>query len=654
MMRAMYAGVSGLKTHQTKMDVIGNNIANVNTVAFKSSMTTFSEVMYQNLSSASGATADGRGGVNAKQIGLGVATGSTSINITSPGATQTTGDAFDLAITGDSFFIVNNGVDNLFTKAGAFYVDGTGNLAMKSTGYNVMGWQADDTGMIKKDEVSPLRIMQEKNLTSPPEATEKGTCLGILDKNSAQVNSDMGYIMNLNFYDALGYSYTAKFSVRSTDEAGEYTVELTDILDSNGISIVDTYNATELADIVKFGNQNIQTEVKKYELLPGVRYDDTAKKYYRKATFPDITSDYEEKKVPGFLYDANKFTVNGTTVTAEGAMELSAEELEDIYGVVYVTSDANGNPVQPYYYKEDHITGNGYIIDSPDKWVEALGIDTSTVKNFAVNVENDGTATFTFEQDFTLIEGAVADGTGFYDIEVEQEDAYGIDTSDPTKTYKFDVAPNGVAQVTINTVISANVLKFNTDTGVFSSINGADTVMLNFADSVKDKLGGMSSLKNFSDIEIDFTQTKWFDNGGSSTMGLDSGDIDGVTGKGKKLGDLIGLSVSSDGIVWGSYDNGNTAVLGQIAVANFPNPAGLEKVGENCYQTTLNSGDFDGIGQEIIGNGGKMTSGVLEMSNVDLSTEFTEMITTQRGFQANSRIITTSDTLLEELINLKR
>ena len=95
-------------------------------------------------------------------------------------------------------------------------------------------------------------------------------------------------------------------------------------------------------------------------------------------------------------------------------------------------------------------------------------------------------------------------------------------------------------------------------------------------------------------------------------------------------------------------------MLGQIAVAVFANPAGLEKVGENCYQTTLNSGEFDGIGQDISADGGKMTSGVLEMSNVDLSTEFTEMITTQRGFQANSRIITTSDTLLEELINLKR
>ena len=115
MMRAMYAGVAGLKTHQTKMDVIGNNIANVNTVAFKSSSTAFSELMYQNVSGASGPTANGRGGVNAKQIGLGVTTASTSVNIASPGSTQTTGDGFDLAITGDSFFVVNNGSQNLFT-----------------------------------------------------------------------------------------------------------------------------------------------------------------------------------------------------------------------------------------------------------------------------------------------------------------------------------------------------------------------------------------------------------------------------------------------------------------------------------------------------------------------------------------------------------
>ena len=110
---------------------------------------------------------------------------------------------------------------------------------------------------------------------------------------------------------------------------------------------------------------------------------------------------------------------------------------------------------------------------------------------------------------------------------------------------------------------------------------------------------------------------------------------------------MIGISIDNNGLITGTYDNGNTETLGQIAVAQFANASGLEKVGENCYRTTLNSGEFDG-------DGSSMTSGELEMSNVDLSTEFTQMIITQRGFQANSRIITTSDTLLEELVNLKR
>ena len=137
-------------------------------------------------------------------------------------------------------------------------------------------------------------------------------------------------------------------------------------------------------------------------------------------------------------------------------------------------------------------------------------------------------------------------------------------------------------------------------------------------------------------------------------MGMSSGQADGTTGKGKKMGNMIGLSVSDNGEIYGTYDNGNKQLLGQIAVAQFANASGLEKAGENCYTTTLNSGDFDGIGVDITASGGKMAAGELEMSNVDLAQEFTEMITTQRGFQANSRIITTSDSLLEELVNLKR
>ena len=168
MMRSLFSAVSGLKTHQTRMDVIGNNVANVNTVAFKSSGVTFSEIMYQTISGASGANAaTGRGGVNAKQIGLGVSTGSTKTRITLPGAAETTGDGLDVRLTDTStsnFFIVNNGSKNLFTRAGSFYVDGAGNLCMTSTGYTVMGWQVDETtGEIKKDQVSALKVMEEKN-----------------------------------------------------------------------------------------------------------------------------------------------------------------------------------------------------------------------------------------------------------------------------------------------------------------------------------------------------------------------------------------------------------------------------------------------------------------------------------------------------------
>ncbi len=158
MMRSLYSGVAGLRTHQTRMDVIGNNIANVNTTAYKSQSMTFSDLMYQTTQAASGANATtGVGGVNARQIGLGSKTSAIKTAITQPGSSQTTNDPFDIMITGDSFFVVSNGVENFFTRDGSFYVDGAGNLAMTSTGYNVMGWQVDasDPTIIKQDPVTP-------------------------------------------------------------------------------------------------------------------------------------------------------------------------------------------------------------------------------------------------------------------------------------------------------------------------------------------------------------------------------------------------------------------------------------------------------------------------------------------------------------------
>lgn len=221
------------------------------------------------------------------------------------------------------------------------------------------------------------------------------------------------------------------------------------------------------------------------------------------------------------------------------------------------------------------------------------------------------------------------------------------------KDYEFkDVTTtvNGVTTHSYQIVkkSATNLLKFNTEDGKFHSIGGGTnkSVELNLNNANLNKNG------NFQNITVDFSQCLNYS--GKSTIGADAGAVDGTTGKGRKLGAMTGIFIDTNGRIYGTYDNGNTELLGQIAVAQFSNASGLEKVGESCYRTTLNSGEFDGIGVEISADGSSMTTGELEMSNVDLSSEFTSMITTQRGFQANSRVITTSDTLLEELVNLKR
>lgn len=552
MMRSMYSAVSGLKTHQTRMDVIGNNIANVNTVAFKSSSVTFSDILYQTTSNASGANATtGTGGVNAKQIGLGTTAAATKVSITSAGASETTGNPFDIRLTdknSTNFFIVNNGSENVFTRSGSFYVDGSGNLCMSSTGYTVMGWQVDETtGEIRKDTVSALRIMQEKNLTSAPEATTQATIAGVLDENDADVKSDAGKVMNLNFYDNLGYQYTAKFAIKATAKDGEYTVELTSILDSNNKNITEGFTQAQMKDI--FGDTDTKTTIASYSsTLPGCgyTYDATNGKLTNTATGADVTIDK-----------------NGTLADGTG------KTIKDVFGV------SEGN--------------------------------LKNIKDSAAATNDD----YVFEN---------------------------VDNGDGTHSY----------QIIKKSATSS--LKFNTEDGKFKSIgNGTEkSVELNLNNANLNKNG------NFQNITVDFSQCLNYNNSGKSTIGADAGAVDGTTGKGRKLGAMTGISIDTSGRIYGTYDNGNTELLGQIAVAQFSNASGLEKVGESCYRTTLNSGEFDGIGVEISADGSSMTTGELEMSNVDLSSEFTSMITTQRGFQANSRVITTSDTLLEELVNLKR
>ncbi len=478
MMRSLFSGVSGLKVHQTKMDVIGNNISNVNTIGFKSSSVTFSDVFYQTTQSSSGPNpTTGTTGRNAMQIGLGSNVASITTAITSSGASQRTDNPFDVMIEGDSFFIVNSGGTNYFTKAGSFNIDAQGTLCTPS-GASVMGWQVDanDDTRTVADAVSPLTIMSPENLYAEPAATTNIYISGNIDSKDTQLTSDTGKRVNLTFYDNRGHSYTADMIIRQTEDAtNTYTVALNDVKGEDGQSI-----------------------------------------FLKKVVDPETGE---------VTYDSTGYT--GLTFGEQDGLEINTE--------------------------------------------------TGTV--------------------------SAGDNVG-------------------------------------------SVITFNGSTGKFVSIGddeGSKTISLSIpGDSTP-----------FSTIEIDFSTITMYSTSGSSSLEATKGSLEGI-GAGKQVGSMTGVNIDGSGKIYGKYDNGDSRLLGQIAVASFSNPAGLEAVGNSMFAATQNSGDFDGIGQDPTQGGGSLTTGVLEMSNVDLSQQFTDMITTQRGFQANSRIITTSDTLLEELINLKR
>lgn len=592
MMRSLFSGVAGLKTHQIKMDVIGNNIANVNTVGYKSQSIVFTELMYQTTQRASGPNGDtGKAGMNAKQIGLGVMSGAINTAVTQEGSTQNTGNAFDVRITGESFFVVSNGSGYNFTRDGSFYVDAAGNLAMSSTGYNVMGWLPDPiTGNIVQDTVQRLQILSAENLISEPQATEKARFTGIIDRNDTNVLSATGKAMNFSFYDNLGYTYNARFKLKATDEKGIYVLTLDDVLQGKE-SILDEFDASIFVGANTTGSSVNAAKKNSYSTVDGYSLN--------------FTTDADGNKV----YDG---TITVTDPNGGTSRTLDPADIFNAGGTVKAGQEENANEYAAAFGLPDY------------KGLLALTVNEATT--------NGGTTTVAA----TSVLKALLNGGEYTN-------------ADGDTVNLFDGGTLNVDGFTTDAGTSVK-LTYDAEKGTFVGLNGTTNLKeFNFLLTPKD-----ATAKNpFKQIAMDLSASLNLNNEKTSTISPTYGDKDG-NGAGCALGKMTGVSIQNDGKIYGAYDNGQTKLLGQIAVANFANAAGLEKTGDNLYQATLNSGEFDGIGVDVSSDGGSIRSGVLEMSNVDLSTEFTELITTQRGFQANSRIITVSDTLLEELVNLKR
>jgi flagellar hook protein FlgE len=629
------------------MDVIGNNIANVNTTAYKAQSVTFNELMYQTTKRASGASAEtGVGGTNAFQIGLGVKVGAINTNIATQGAMQTTNLPFDLAITGSAFFIVNNGFENFFTRAGSFYIDGAGNLAMTSTGYNVMGWQVDpdNPNNIRKDSVSALRVMTEANMTFPPEATTLATVSGIVDKNDTDINSSIGKIMNLEFFDNLGYRYTARLATHVIDaDSGQFYTQLVDILDMNGVSI-----GPDRLEQVTFGSNE--------DVLSSISY--LPRTNTNRQQYINVNDGVGGNVISGPV---------GVTTTVGAAPNVPSAAIQALYGVALVDGDTftinqAGNLVVPAGSSAPGI----YVpVAAASARVDIYFVEHQTLGNdihFAVGTAPRPLANIPAQNfyrlnassgDFEFVPGTDPVpplGPPTFDSVITADNIealYGIPLDG---VLEFIVEGNGTLTVIRREVENVALLDFIPGTGAFARISGNPdgNIILGF--------GASDLMSNFTDIELNFSNVLMTNNNGMATIGASAGGtgVNRGLGTGRRIGEMIEVIVQDDGRIYANYDNGQSRLLGQISTATFANPSGLEKRGDNLYSATMNSGEFDGIGEDIKIGGGYMSSGVLEMSNVDLSAEFTEMITTQRGFQANSRIITVSDTLLEELTNLKR
>lgn len=549
MSRLMYSGISGMKVNQTKLDVVGNNIANSSTTAFKYSNTKFADMLSQNSSSAT-APSTKTGGTNASQVGLGVQLASID-TIMTQGNLQSTSRALDVAIDQSGFFIVSQGpavtgdntiqisqaagahsIDStslassgsklMYTRDGSFTLDRDGNL-LTSSGYRVMGYSLTNDS---NSEVATSQKPDDVTLTS------------------------------------IGLS----FSFGPGTQLNGYTIELGNIgPDTPASASVDTDNKKIIIN-ADFTNSNLQTAQVQSAIDKALTAKGISQQVVASGEIKPIPKDTLSGKV-----DAGSATVNGMNITLPPEMK-------------------------------------GYTVK--------IGTVTEGTKESA-SVDTDA-KTITLNGDF-------ANGTA--------------DITQLAAALKNAVGLKGF--VNTNVAITGNVQKIP-DTAS-AKVEGGTSVQSLGRDGSVYFVDGTGTVNAYDE----------------SLKSLKIPDKVIMAGTGDELR-VTSYTISEEGIVYGNLENGKMAALGQIAMANFKNPEGLEKSGGNLYTTSANSGDaiiksgLNTTGDDNSKAYGDTIQGMLEMSNVDLAEQFTDMIIATRAFQASSKAINTGDEILQDIINLKR
>ena len=675
MIRSMYSAVSGLKGHQTRMDVVGNNIANVNTTGFKASRVTFADMISQNLSGASSPTGT-IGGVNPKQIGLGMSVAATDLLYTN-GSVQQTGKNTDVAISrGDGLFIVSRGNEKYYTRNGAFSFDAEGNLTLPSTGLYVQGYMANNGVIsIAGDNTTRIRIPAGKSMkatitqtasyTKNLNATTPGyevanILVRYADGTSATTNTynpqekgklvlttDKGKKIYLDSTAAAqtvgvapaGALYTSRISNVSASTTGPVDLELS--LDpANPSSPLQINGATAPINLtgLKSGTYQFGDVFNISGTITGIV-----------ATSPtDVTltlgADNNITGVAGVTVTVPRPTSFTYSINDKYSGQMKISQIVANPGAVVATVDGNRAAVtaavtvtsatQNYSHTGSATDGNIVSVTRESTYEYAGHRVSSVVLNTKSGTSIDGLIGTDYAQNDTFYP-SVATTIAVYDSLGAKHDVPVVFTKASNNKWTLSLGSGGdsfsiyEADGTTTTIaLTKTDLKFDTSG---SYVSGSAGLSLSYENGAAPQ-----------QVAINLAAITQYS--GTSTIAADS--------DGNAAGTLSNVDIDSQGVITGTYTNGVRQKEAQIAMAQFNNPSGLTKLGGNLYQESNNTGTRTISGAADIGT--ELTTSALEMANVDLADQFSDMIITQRGFQSNSKMITVSDEMLETLINMKR
>ncbi|HGJ65459.1 TPA: flagellar hook-basal body complex protein [bacterium] len=568
MLRSLISGLSGIRTHQTSLDIIGNNIANINTPSYKASRASFSDALSLTLKGGTPPTSS-RGGLNPFQVGRGSTIDSID-TLFSQGSLETTGNPTDLTIAGDGFFILRHGEESLYTRDGSFAVDATGTLIDPNTGYAVQGRMADSSGnILSSTRITDIRLPIESLF--PARATSTAALTGNLDADAGTGKVPF-----------IGNTANASFSGN---------------LNATGIATIPTTYNKHIVIYDYLGNaHDITIQFKKSKdsaAGPPTVLDEWT------WTASDSSGDVSGTGAITFKSDGSFDNVVGATITCAAWGTGGTDDITvDIDFAEMTQTNGPFSPMLTYPMADETYQTSMLVYDS-------LG----GTHNVIINFEKD----------------PLLNNTWRWSIGVSGNDEIYInDPSGPQYSKQLVFNTDG----TVKTGATANLI-----------IEGPG----GFADGT----AVLSNLENGSSpirIALDLSQLAQF--AGAFTPVPSARDGHGA-------GSLDNITFDDTGTLIGTFTNGSSQRLAQVVLADFYNPAGLVKVGGNLYSVSMNSGS-PVIGIAGSGIQASVISNALEGSNVDLANEFTKMIIAQRGFEANSRVVTTSDAILGELINLKR